>query len=212
MHSTRLLPLAAVLAALLIGAADARAEEIAPDPLDDVPALGEYVEDIPTATGKKASTKPATRPKAETTTTKKKAAEPEEQPAEEPAKEPAEQPASEPVEEPETRSLPKSVAKRISKEGGSLAPKLKKIATSSRYGAEKRPPKNKRVERALRQRDNDAPTARALGTALTAGFGGGDKHMSVLLVTLLVTTAAAAAAAGYRRPRSRSGGADDDAR
>jgi hypothetical protein len=207
MRSTRRLSLlAAAAAALLIGAADARAEEVAPDPLDNVPALGEYVEDIPTATGKKATTKPAARPKTTTTTTKKKTTEP----SEEPAKEPTEEPAKEPAQEPETQTLPKNVAKRISKEGGSLAPKLKKIATSPRYGAEKRRPKSRRADRVLGAPQSEAtPTARAFGTALTAGFGGGDRHMSVLLVTLLVTTAAAAAAAGYRRPRSRTEGDDD---
>jgi hypothetical protein len=188
--TTRLSILAAVTAALLAVAVDARAGEAPPDPLDEVPALGEYVEDIPTASGRKPSAKPA---------------EPEKKPSGNKTSEPS-QPAA-PAEEPETRSLPQEVEKEIEKEGGSLAKKLRKIATTSRYGAEKRPARHERdrVQRALREPDaKRAPAAQALGTAVTAGFGGGNTHMSVLLVALLVTTAGAAAAAGYRnRPGGR---------
>jgi hypothetical protein len=197
MRATRRLWLtSAAAAALLLGAADARAEEAPPDPLDEVPALGEYVEDIPTATGRKPVTKPTGGEQKSGTKGNDNRGE-----GGNGAPEP------EPEPEPQSRELAPEVDKRIATEGGTLAPKLRKIATSPRYGAEKRPPvrERARVRRALREPDaTGAPAARALGTAVTAGFGGGNTHMSILLVTLLATTAGAAGAAGYRnRPRRR---------
>src|SRR5918996_5089599 len=89
----------AAAAALLLGAADARAEEAPPDPLDDVPALGEYVEDIPTATGRKPSTKPTGgEPKSGTN-----------------GKNGGGKPEPEPEAEPETRKLAPEVDERITK-------------------------------------------------------------------------------------------------
>jgi hypothetical protein len=175
-----LLLLGASAAALALGATDAGAGGSPGNPIDEVPALSEYVEDIPTAKGKKKATS------AKPSSSNQENGDPNEAAG-------------------QTRSLPRSVETQVTEEGGSLAPKLRKIATSSDYGAEKRPAKRERdrVRHALEERPKARAPA-ALGSAVTAGFSGGNTRMSVLLVTLLVATSAAAAAAGFRkRPRGR---------
>jgi hypothetical protein len=204
---------AAAVGALLLGVADARAqeepppetepvattpapEEPAPEPIDEVPALNEYIEDIPTASGPKATTSPR-RP---ATRNPNRRNEPDAGSSDAGG-------SGNAGAQPEDDPLPRTVKEKVRREGGSLAPKLERVATSPRFGATTRPPKRER-ERFRRSREAETPrtpeTAEAFGTAVTAGFGAGDTRMTILLVTLLATTAVAAGAAGWRhRPRGR---------
>ena len=173
---THTLLLVALLAlGLAASAGAARAGTGDGDPLGDVPALSEYIEEVPTAKGPKPTSTP-TRPKGSGQGT--------------PATPPA-GPRLSPAAEQRLGEQPKAVAR-----------KLRRITSSSHYGASETagPDEQARARRVLRSEADAerAPTAEAFGTVFTAATSGGDAHLSVLLVIVLLATAAAVAAAAQR--------------
>ena len=171
-----LLLVALLVLGLAASAGAARAGTGEGDPLGDVPALSEYVEEVPTAKGPKPTSTP-TRPKGSrkgNSTTEPAAAPP----------------------------LSPAVKRRLAEQPKAIATKLRKITSSSHYGASERagPDEQARARRVLRSEADAerASTADAFGTVLTAATTGGDAHLSVLLVIVLLATAAAVALAAQR--------------
>jgi hypothetical protein len=146
------------------------------DPLGEVPALGQYIEEVPTAKGPKPTSTP-TRPKSKR----------------QPSATPAPPPAS---------VLSPAAKKQVAAQPKPVARKLRKITSSPHYGASREAPpaEQARARRVLRSDADaqDAPRAQAFGTVLTAATTGGDAHLTVLLVIVLVATAAAIAVAAQR--------------
>ena len=96
----------------------------------------------------------------------------------------------------ESRTLPPAIEARITREGGSDAAGLKKVATSSAYGA---PQARKGVTREAEVEPTDESS---LGAAVTVVTDAGDDRLLALGLVLIALTAGAAAAAFFRRPRA----------
>ena len=175
-----LLPLlaAAAVGGVVLRGDVARAADAEPPPgsVEDVPALSEYVESIPTATGEKPSgPKPSGKPRAERPRAASPAVE----------RRIAEQPPA------VARKLRKVV--RSSEYGAPQQSAPKQAQTRAKIILRDEPD-------AVR-----SPGTEAIGTAITFAATGGDRRLTVLLVVVLLSTLAAAAHAALRtvqRPRA----------
>jgi hypothetical protein len=181
---TYTLQLAALLAlALAANAGVARAGTGDGDPLGEVPALGEYIEEVPTAKG----------PTPTSTPTRRKAT--------------PQRGRTKPPPPPPPAALPPAAEKQLAAQPKAVSVRLRKITSSPHYGASARarPAARARARQVLRSDSDaqDAPRAQAFGTVLTAATTGGDAHLTVLLVIVLLATAAAVAVAVQRALGSR---------
>jgi len=139
------------------------------DPIGDVPALGEYIEDVPTARGPKPTAVP--------------------QPKSKPQTRPA-QP------QPAPPTLSARIERQIDAQPESVARHLRRITSSPRYGApETKPPPaaRARVQRVLQNEPDSSAVAgrEAFRAAFTTAATSGDSHLAVLLLVILLSTAAA---------------------
>jgi len=169
---------AAVSALALAGSGVARADdaEAPPGSVEDVPALSEYIESIPTAAGEKPSGPKANgKPR------------------------PVRSRPSAPAVERQIAKQPPAVARKLrkivrsSEYGAPVRPAPKQSQSHARMTLHNEPD-------AVR-----SPGTDAIGTAITFAATGGDSRLTVLLVVVLLSTFAAAALTALRtlqrRPR-----------
>jgi hypothetical protein len=111
------------------------------------------------------------------------------------------------MSQPSKASLPQGVTQQIASEGGSDAPLLTEIATSSAYGA---PQKRLAKPRSGASSgdgepaagDDGEPSSGVLSTAVTAAEGGDSKRLLGLLLALLAISVATIVAVAARHRKS----------
>lgn len=171
-RSRSLLVAVAASAAVALAAGPAWGAK-AGDPLDEVPALGEYIEDVPTASGKKSSARPKPGKKEPTRSTPLPPRVEEEIDA---------QPA------PVARSLRKiTTSQRYGAQDKAPAAERERVRAALRAEPDSTP----------------SATPQALGTVVGIAATGGDAHLTALLFVILASTGAAVLLAALRAFRAR---------
>ena len=142
-----------------------------PEPLGDVPALDEYIEDVPTAVGPKATARPEPTKRGDPTARRKVPTRVERA----------------------LRTQPRPVARKLRR-----IVRSPHYGVSEREAS---PSSQRAARRLLRNEsdaEQSPPASEALGTAVSAATTGGDWHLTVLLVLVLLTTAGAIGVAASR--------------